>query len=142
MGRLCRFFIILIAACVAAGCISPIGSVGGSEADLLLAMPKLLKYKTGDTFIPDNDLEVFASYEGVEEPVPLDLVRIRITEPPYLPNALKDVPFDSGYVLKKIGSNVVILEYDGLSTSYSIEVLDPSGTGSGSTPGIHIIWAK
>jgi hypothetical protein len=144
MGRLCRFFIILIAAYTAAGCFSPIGSIGGSEADLLLAKPKQLQYRTGDTYNPNYDLDVFASYEGVEELVPLDLVKIRITEPPYLPNDLREIPFDSGYVLKKIGSSVIILEYDGLSTSYSIEVLDSSGniTGSGGSPGIHIEWAK
>jgi len=144
MGRLCRFFIILIAAYTAVGCLSPIGSVGGSEADLLVAIPKLQKYKTGDTFTPENDLDVYASYDGVEEPVPLDEVKIKIVEPPYLPNDLKDVPFDTGYVLNKIGSNIVILEYESLSTSYSIEVLDSSGniSGSGSSPGIHIEWAK
>jgi len=144
MGRLCRYFVILIAAYTAAGCFSPVGSIGGSEADHLSAMPKQLKYNSGDTFIPKSDLDLFVSYEGVEEPVPLDLVKISIAPPPYLPNGLKDVPFDTGYILEKIGSNIVVLEYASLSTSYSIEVLDSTGniSGSGSSPGIHIEWAK
>ena len=144
MSRLCRFFIILIAVYAAVGCFSPIGSIGGSEADRLLAMPKQLQYRSGDTFIPNDDLDVFISYEGAEEAVTLDLVKISIAEPPYPLNNLKDVPFDTGYTLKKIGSNIVFVEYISLSTSYSIEVLDSTGniTGSGSSPGIHIEWAK
>jgi len=139
MSRLCRFFVILIAAYTAAGCFAPIGSIGGSDADLLLAMPKRLKYKEGERFIPKNDLDVHALYQGVEEPVPIDLVKVSITEPPYNPNKLEDVPFDKGYLLEKLGSHVVVLEYEGLSTSYSFEV----GTVSdGASPGINIEWVE
>jgi len=139
MSRLWRFFAILIAAYAAAGCFSPVGSVGGSDADHLFVMPKRVQYKTGERFVPIDDLEVHASYQGVEEIVPLDEVTIRIAEPPYHPNNLINVPFDKGYVLDKPGSNVVVVEYGDLSNSYSIEVL--AAAGNNTRPGIHIEWA-
>ena len=143
MGRLRGVFIILAAACAAAGCFSPAGSISGAT-DRLTAVPSRIEYSLGDSFVPEGDLEVRAAYQGEEKTVPLSQVKISIAEPPYRPNELKDVPFDTGCVLDKTGAHVVVVGYAGLSTSYSIEVLDPAdktGQGSGTSPGIHIEWA-
>jgi len=140
MSRLWRFFVILVAAYAAAGCLSPIGSVGGSDAELLFAIPKRLEYKTGERFMPEDDLEVHAWYQGVEETIPLDEVKISIAEPPYHPNNLIIIPLEKGYLLEKPGSSVIVVEYGELATSYSIEVLAPAGNNTG--PGIRIEWAE
>jgi len=136
MSRLCRFFLILIVACTVSGCFSPIGSIGGSDMiDLLWVEPNRLEYKAGDRFVPNYDLEVFASYQGVSKPIPLNEVEISIAENPDKPNDLKDIPSE-GYTLKSAGRKLVVVGYSGMDTAYSIKVLD-LGTG-----GIDWIWEK
>jgi len=138
MSRLCRFFVFLIAACTVAGC-SPIGSIGDSGAvDHFWAVPKRLEYKTGERFLPKNDLELFASYDGVSKSVSLSLVEISIAENPYIPNDLKTVPLDNGYYLEKTGRKLIVVKYSGFDTSYLIEV--SASTGSGGTAGIGVNW--
>jgi len=135
MRRLCRFFIILIVACTVASCFSPIGSIGGSDlVDFLWAEPNRLEYKAGDRFVPNYDLEVFASYQGVTKPIPLKEVEIGIAEDPNKPNALEGIPSD-GYTLKNEGKKLVVIEYKGMDTAYSIKVSPASGTG-----GIDFVW--
>jgi len=138
MSRLCRFFVILIAAYTAAGC-SPVGSIGGTDIDLFWVVPNRLAYNSGNTFIPTSDLQVFVLYQGVAKSVSLSLVEIGIAENPYLPNDLKNVPLDKGYTLQTEGKKIIVVKYSGLNTSYTIEV---TATGSGTGPGIHIKWPE
>ena len=132
MSRLCRFFVILIAAYTVAGC-SPIGSIGGSgPPDLFWVVPNRLAYKTGNTFMPASELQVFASFQGVAKSVSLSLVEIGIAENPYLPNDLKNVPLDRGYPLQTAGKKIIVVKYSGMDTSYSIEVSPSTGNETGS----------
>jgi len=134
MSRLCRFFVILIAAYTVAGC-SPIGSIGGSDlVDLLWVEPIRLEYSVSDRFVPNYDLEVFASYQGVARRIPLEQVEIHIAEDPNKPNDLEAIPA-GGYILKNAGKKLVVVEYRGTDTAYSIKVTSSSGTG-----GIDWIW--
>jgi len=141
MSRLCRFFVILIAAYTAVGCFSPIGSIGGSGAapDLLWAVPNRFAYNAGDCFVPKSDLQVFASHQGVVESVPVEKVKIGIAEDPDLPNKLKDIPSDKDYLLENKGRKIIDLKYGELSYKYSIEV--SGGLENGTSPGIIIEWA-
>ena len=150
MGRLCRFFIILILACTAAGCDSAIGSIdgsggsggqgGGQDApDIFWVVPKQDTYNLNDPF-RRNDLEVYTSYQGVEKRVPIDDVEIGIADNPDLPDVMNYVPSGNDYQLKTAGKKTVVVEYRNMSDRYSIEVLDAPGKETGS--GIIIEWAK
>jgi hypothetical protein len=141
MSRLCRFFLILIAACTAVGCSSPVGSIGGSGApDLFWAVPCRIAYNTGDRLMPDSDLRVFASYRGVVESVPLKQVKIGIAGNPERPDILIYFSPDKWYPLENKGRKIVVVEYGEVSASYSIEVSDAPKGEVGS--GIIIEWAE
>jgi len=135
MSRLCRFFLILILAYAVSAC-SPIGSIGSDTADYIYAVPSRLAYNAGESLKPNSDLKVFASYGGAVKPVPLSGVEIGIAEtpPPYFPSDLKAVPL-GGYKLETAGTKFIVVEYIGMSASYSIVV---SSSGSG----IIIEWAE
>jgi len=135
MSRLCRLFVILIAAYAAAGC-SPIGSIGGSGATDLLVVPNRLTYNTGERLMPSH-LEVLASYGGSLKSVSLGLVKISIAENSYTPNDLKNVPLNTGYLLETAGIKLVVVEYLGMSASYSIEVSPPE---NGTKSGLYVEW--
>jgi len=134
MSRLCRFFVILIAAYTAAGC-SAVGSIDGSDTDLLWVVPTRLTFKSGESFVPSKELRVYVSYQGVAKQVTLSsLVEISIAEDPNLPNDLKNVPLSSnGYMLEKTGIKIIVVKYSGLNTSYTIEVSAFTDSGSGIT---------
>jgi hypothetical protein len=143
----------LIAACaavsVATSCFSPVGSIGGGSAssdDLFWAQPSRVAYEMNDLFIRNGDLEVFTSYMGVVQSIPLNSVKIGIAEKPdNAPNDIEYIPLDENYALKTKGRKLVVVEYNKMSTAYSIEVLDPfgiggGGGGQGGGPGIEIVW--
>jgi hypothetical protein len=138
-NRLIYKNIILIAVCVAASavtsCFSPVGSIGGSSAssdDLFWAQPSRVAYEMNDLFVRNSDLEVFTSYRGVVQSIPLTSVEIGIAEKPdNAPNEIEYIPLDENYSLKTKGRKLVVVEYNNMSTAYSIEVLDPFGIGGG-----------
>jgi len=139
MSRLCRLFVIFIAAYTAAGC-APVGSIGGSGAiDFLLVVPNPIEYKVGETFIPGNgSLRVYVPSQGTLVPISLSQVAISVSEPPYKSSEIQRISSDSSYTLKKTGRIIVIVEYLAMTASCYIDVL--SATGSGATSGIIIIW--
>jgi hypothetical protein len=140
MSRICRFFVLLIAAYTVAGC-TPVGSIGGSGAgDFLLAVPKSPKYEVGNTFNPIRDLKVYVPSQGLLKEISLNLVTISVSEPPYTPNELKIIPFDTDYPLQKPVRYVFVVEYLALTASCYVDV--SSAAGSEAVSGIHIIWAK
>jgi len=131
MSRLCRFFVILIAAYTASGC-SPVGSIGGSDTDLF-CVPNRLTYNVGQYLMPNTDLQVYISSQGVTKSVSLSLVEISIAEIPYLPNDLIKVPLNTGYKLESAGKKMIVVKYSGLDTSYFIDVSASTGSGTGIT---------
>jgi hypothetical protein len=143
MRRLCRFFIILILACTVAAC-SDEG--GGTSEAIFCVTPIKQKYIVDEIFVPINDMLLFTlSDKGEKQDVTINnQVTISLAKLPYLPeeDEMIVVQYDTGYKLGTAGSNVVYLEYEGMSASYFIEVSDASaGTGS-TSPGIKIEWAK
>ena len=137
MSRLCRFFLILIAAC-AVGCASPIGNIGSAANADFWVVPKQdkFKYNQYDSF-SRNDLEVFTSYRGAVETVPVANVEIGIAEDPSLPDVMNYLVPGMDYHLKTSGKKIVVVEYRGMSDRYFIEVLE-----KGAKPGIVIKWAE
>jgi hypothetical protein len=150
-GHIYKVFILIIA-CVAASvttnCFSPVGSIGGSATDdLFWAQPNRVAYDMNDLFMRNSDLEVFTSYKGVVQSIPLSSVKIGIAEAPdYEPDVIIDIPLSENYSLKSTGRKLVVVEYNKMSTAYSIEVRDPfgigggTGGGQGGGPGIEIEW--
>jgi hypothetical protein len=151
-GRVYRFFLLIacIAACAVSGCFDAVGSIGGPSAagDLFWIVPSRVTYEIYDLFLRNNDLRVFTSYRGTVESIPLENVKIGIAENPDLRNNLKDVPADENYPLDTAGRKIVVVEYEGMSDNYSIEVRDPNGLGGGNGPGgeggsgIEIEWEQ
>lgn len=125
MRRLCRFFVILILACTVAACSEPEDTV-----DIMWAVMNQLEYKTGDTFMPKRDLVVWTSYQGEVEEISLSKVKICISEPPYRPDEQKEVTLETGYKLVTKGTNLVIVEYLGISAVSPIEVVMPPENGT------------
>jgi len=152
-GRSRAYRVFLLVCCIAAGitvgCAPPIGSVGssgGGAEDLLWTVPKRIVYNVGDEFDRNNDLQVFTSYRGVVEPVPIDQVEISIfeigiIEAPELPDPVP-IPVNVNYPLKTKGRNLIEVEYEGMPARYSIDVRDPLGlgTGPGDGSGIIVEW--
>jgi len=138
MSRLCRFLIILIAACTAAGCAPPIGSIDGQGTADFWVVPKQDKYKYNqyDSFTR-NDFEVFTSYRGAVESVPVTDVEIGIAEDPKYPDVMNYLASGKDYRLINSGKKIVVVEYRGMSDRYSIEVLEKEFK-----PGIIIKWAE
>jgi len=136
MSRLCRFFLILIAACTVAGCGEPVGSI--VTTDLLWAETSQPEYNAGYTFMPNIDLEVWTASGGRVIAVSLREVTIKIAEPPsYRPEDMQDVTLEKGYKLKEEKTNLIIVEYDGMSAISPIEVLPAKNN---TTSGIDIEW--
>ena len=130
-GRVYRVFFLIscIAANIIAGCAPPVGSIGGSgggAGDVFWIVPKRVLYNTGDVFRSNSDLEVFTSYRGVVESIPLDKVTIGIEDPAGQPPT--PINSDGNYGLYEPGRKRVVVEYDTMHDRYSIEV---QGTGSG-----------
>jgi len=139
-GRAYRFFFLIscIAVNITVGCAPPIGAIGGSGAgDIFWVVPNRVAYDYGDLFYRNSDLKVFTSYRGGVESIPVSQVKIYIEE----------IEVGNLYGLGSTGRKDVIVEYDNMSASYSIEVRG-SGNGNGNgngepapgNPGIHYPW--
>lgn len=146
MKLLYRLLIITTAVFFAAGCAGPIGSIGGAgSADALWTVPNRVSYELNELFLRNADLQVFLSYQGIVQPIPVEQVEIGIAEDPEMPDELEFIPLDENYILNNKGRKIVVVKYGELSARYSIEVQDPyglggSGGGGGSGAGIIIEW--
>ena len=117
------------------GCAPPVGHLSGGSAvfDELLAIPQRMVYDLGDEFKRETDLSVFVSYSGNLQPVPIDIVNIKIIEDVDSP---EDTIIINGiYPMRAPGRKIVFVSYDSLSAKYSIEVIDPYGIGNGDSNG-------
>ena len=149
-GCIYRMFFLLIACITASavsGCLGTIGSIDGYGADdLFWTVPNRVAYDLNDLFLRNSDLRVFTSYQGVIESIPLEKVEIGIAKDPDLPDKLSQIPVNENLKLDKKGRNIVVVKYDGMSASYSIEVRDPynmgggNGNGGDGGSGIEIDW--
>jgi len=139
MSRLCRFFVLLIAAYTVVGC-TPVGSIGGSGAlDFLLVEPLPAGgYKVGDTFKPSVNLQVSVPSPGGLRPVSLSQVSISLSEPPNKNGELKAISLDTAITLKE-GTYVFVVDYLALTGSCYINVGTSTG-GNGSNSFINIEW--
>jgi len=135
-----RFLILVITAFAVAGCYLPVGSIGqatpkASGYDGLLAEFK--KVYTEDEPFLRSDVHVYTiTREGEKTPVTPD--NIKVIEDPASPGNFTVVPTE-GYHFQSTGTKDVLVEYNGYSLKYSIEV-QPAGSGSGQASGIQIIW--
>jgi hypothetical protein len=138
-GRAYRVFLITacFAVCAASGCSSPFGSIGGILTDLFWVVPDKDVYDLGEEFLR-GDMQVFVSYRGVEQTIPVDKVVIGIAEDPELPDNLEYIPVDGNYPLENEGEKLVVVEYGSMSASYSIKVVGSGGEGG--PPVIGWIW--
>jgi len=123
----------LLTAFVFTGCAPPVGYITGGKAtasDELLAVPYRIVYDVGSLFRRRTDVGVFVSYKGLVRSIPVNDVKISVIEAPSNPDApLYEVPNDEDYVLEYSGRKIIVIEYNGLEVSYSIEVQDPLGIG-------------
>lgn len=147
------FFLFIIAGAFTSSC-SPIGSLladSGAKAvayDYIRAVPKKLLYGETDSIIPAKDVDVFGTFRGVEELIPIDNVKIKVVNYPGLLGE-DEVPIpdnQTGIGFGSKGVKRVIISYKELETYYHIEVGD-RGTGGGDNnweniggAGIKIIW--
>ena len=136
MGRIYRVLILIYCVCIAVGftgCFGPTGSIGGSGsmADLLWVVPIRTVYELNNLFLRNSDLQVFGSYRGAVEPVPVEDVKIGIAEDPDLPDKLNYIPKNENYAWQTKGRKTVVVEYSNMSAHYYIEVWDSLGLGEG-----------
>jgi len=141
MNRLCKLFVIITAACTAAGCFSPIGGGidGQGTPDRFWAVPDRVAYKVNERFMPKSDVRLFASYQGVVESVPVEKAKISIAEDPDKPDTWEDI--EEYCFLYTKGTKIIVAEYSGMSDSYFIEVLD-AAPEKGDGAGVIIDWGE
>ena len=149
-----KFFTLLIfsiAVVFTTGCDTPIGSLladssNGPTVDYIKAMPRdSYSYSFGkyDKFIPTMHVKVIGVFGGVESPIDINLVKVRIIqdrgysdEQPLFEHHVTDLDGfflknDLGLSLDNTGVKTVVINYNNLEASYAIIVGEP-GTGGGS----------
>jgi len=118
------------------GCAPPVGYVGGTADEQLLAVPYRIVYNVNNLFQRHSDLSVFTSSKGALRPIPIENITISVIENPAYPDIIIQIPDDEDYSLEYSGRKIIVLSYNGLEARYSIEVQDPLGIGgSGSGEG-------
>ena len=149
MNRLLRL-VVLSAVIALIGCQPPFGSIdrGTAAHETLWAVPNRWVYNINDPFDWQDDLIVFAAFQGLVETIPVESVIFSIMEDPDSPDVLVPVPPSNSefFVFRNIGRNIVVLYFDNMFYQYSVQVQDPlnigggGGGGSGGGGGIGIIW--
>ena len=145
-SRIYTILILAIVVLAAAGCSSPVGSIGVIDSSmtsgLLKAVPQKEAYQVGDFFRQTEDyLKVYIIRGDDEEAVPLNKCDIWVTE--QSGTSLVTTPVTtSGYEFKAEGTAVIRVRHIelGLEDTFDIEVLPPGGVGN-HTSGIQIEWA-
>jgi hypothetical protein len=153
MNVLAKVIIVITVACAVIGCTPPIGNIGGSGSDInadsdgLTAVPKRTTYTIpNQKFQRDYDLNVFVSYRGVLYTIPIDAVEISVIEDPDNKPDIKNLVFPTEiYPFESKGLKMILVEYNNLSDTYYVDVLDPDDMGGGSgggedVPGIEVKW--
>ena len=147
MGNRIKSLLLLITVFTLARCSSPVGNIGGSGAvNVLLTVPNRVAYNLNDLFRRNVDLQVYTSYIGSVQEIPVEQCEISVMEDPDNPDELTTVPLDEDYPFKSMGRKVIVVNYYNLSNQYSIEVRDPFGLGENNGnigsggPGIIIEW--
>jgi len=140
---LCSLFFVL------SSC-SPLGFLGeGTVYDKIWIEPKRLFYSIGESFIPGNELSVYASYRNLTEEIPLSRITLSIVVRPELSGSSAyditgdELVLDTTLIGK--GRKQIIVAMDDLATSYIIMVDDPFGLAPDDTEdieggGIGIVW--
>ena len=128
---------------------SPIGGLlhGSAALDYIRAAPIRSLYDMQHWFKPAEDVEVFGVFGGVEDPNPIDVIKleIKIINDPGLVTE-KEISVDNlaGYLLLSKGVKTVVISYNNMKTSYPIVVGEQGTSGwveqDGSGTGIQIIW--
>ena len=145
-GRI-TVLILAIAAFAAAGCSSPVGSIGGDSLntiayDNLRVESKKLAFDKDEWFFPTDDyLEVYATSPGGGERLldPEEYVIYIVKEPEYPdgPDVLVGPVTHSGYQFTAEGEKAIRVEYRQLSFQYPIVV---SGSVGNQSSTIIITW--
>lgn len=151
--KLSGFLAIAAAALIAAACSSPVGTINGSGSngsrsgdDALWAVPNRIIYDIGgngngngnSAFNRSTDLQIFLSDKGVIEIVPVRDAEINIIENPGRTPENKRPVTNTVYYFQSSGRKQVEINYNGMTTRYSVEVEGLSfNDDSGS---LEIIW--
>ena len=135
-------FLIGIVLTLLFACTPPIGNIAGgsgnttvTDKDFLWAVPYRDAYNIFDLFVRYSDVSVFVSSRGLIHSIPVDSVEFFVVEDPDWENLPVPVSSDEYYEFKYPGRKVVVAQYGGLSSRYSIMVSDPYGLGSGEPGG-------
>lgn len=150
MKKLFGLMIIIAAACTAAACFSPVGTIdtrrGSSDGDdALWAVPNRIIYDLNPiegVFDRNTDLQVFLSDKGDVFIVPVSKTELYIVEDPGYASERKIFLNGNGrYVFQKAGRKQVEIHYNEMICYYSVEVRAvPFGEGDDGEGFFEIIW--
>jgi hypothetical protein len=138
-----RFLILVITAFAVAGCYMPVGSIGQGQSapkasgydGFLVEFKKV--YAEDEPFLR-GDVEVYTiTRDGEKTPIIPD--SIKVIEDPADPGNFTVVP-EGGYTFASQGIKDIMVEYNGYSFKYSIEVKPAGSVDGGQASGIQIIW--
>ena len=127
------------------GCSDPTGSLLYS-IDYIKAVPNKFLYGHNDPFVPAKHVKVIGVFGGVEDPIDITKVKIKIIhDPGYINEKEEPVPDNQkGLVLESEGIKTVVITYNDMETRYDIAVGEPGmgegGWGDGEGAGIVITW--
>jgi len=130
--RYCALIIVNCALIIVLASCSPLGFLGeGTVYDTIWAEPRRLFYNLGESFIPSQELSVYASYRNFTEGIPLSRVELTIVVRPGVSGSDEyyitgdDFFLDTTYIGK--GRKQIVVTMDSYVTSYIIMIDDPFG---------------
>jgi len=137
---------------------SPLGFLGVDPVyDTIWAEPKRLFYNLGESYIPSQELTVYATYRNHTEKIPLSRVALSIVVRPGISRSGAngvgeeyDIPGDELFLDATLigkGRKQIIVTLDNYVTSYYIMIddpfnLDPDDEEDPDGGGIGIIWKE
>ena len=147
LNKLSGFLLIAAAVLVTAACSAPVGAIDGgsnrvSGDDALWAVPSRLFYDMdahNGEFDRRTDLQVFFSDKGIIRVVPLEQAQIYIIENPRTPEIKHPINGSGKYLFLRAGRKNIEINYNGLTTWYSVEVRGIT-FGSSDDDFTNIIW--